>query len=252
MTQPLSGKPIPAQFQGSQARGWYEASPSFDNADVSQFLVGRARNLVYCIRDHGSRLAVIIDPHEGAELIARDLKAQGYTLTEIWLTHTHWDHIGGIRACAQVAGARLPVRSHSKELTRLAIASRDPDLLAAPFEWKDGQITTQVDLGTTPVTLHLTPGHSPGEVCYEVPLGEHNAILTGDALFIGDCGRTDLPGGDPKQLWQSLAHLSTLSDHTLVLPGHHYSPPLAAWMGEQKMSNPALNCKTLEEFLALP
>ena len=105
-----------------------------------------------------------------------------------------------------------------------------------------------IQVGAIPITLIHTPGHSPGSQCLLVG----DQLLSGDTLFIGACGRCDLPGGDPKELYHSLSQrLKKLDDHTRVYPGHNYAPVVQSTIAEEKQRNPFLHAATLEEFLQL-
>ena len=105
-----------------------------------------------------------------------------------------------------------------------------------------------VQVGALPVTLLHTPGHTPGSQCLLV----NGHLLTGDTLFVRACGRCDLPGGDPRQLFESLTKkLKTLEEATIVCPGHHYTKELTSTIAEEKRSNPFLQPGTVEEFLRL-
>jgi len=105
-----------------------------------------------------------------------------------------------------------------------------------------------VPVGRLEVTLIHTPGHTPGSQCLLV----NNRLLSGDTLFIGACGRCDLPGGDPMLLYESLTkRLKPLHDKTVLCPGHNYAEVPTVELGEEKRTNPFLSAHTLEEFLRL-
>lgn len=95
----------------------------------------------------------------------------------------------------------------------------------------------------------LTPGHTPGSICILV---NNEAIITGDTLFIGDCGRTDLPGGNLTQMYNTLHYkIKSLPDHLIVYPGHNYGNKPFDTLGNQKLTNKTLVVKNLEEFSRL-
>lgn len=124
-------------------------------------------------------------------------------------------------------GRRLPIR---------------PDL-----EVTDG---SQLMVGTIVLSFLLTPGHTPGGICIIV---DGEALLTGDTLFIGDCGRTDLPGGDLEEMFQTLQKkIRTLSDNLIVYPGHDYGDKPFDTLGNQKRTNKTLKVKSLQEFSLIP
>jgi glyoxylase-like metal-dependent hydrolase (beta-lactamase superfamily II) len=105
----------------------------------------------------------------------------------------------------------------------------------------------KIDIGGVEVQLLHTPGHTPGSQCFLVD----KRIVSGDTLFIGSCGRIDLPGSDPEQMYYSLTQkLMALPDETILFPGHNYSVQPTSTMGEQKQSNPYLQFHSLKQFLA--
>ncbi|MBK1619309.1 hypothetical protein CKO42_12850 [Lamprobacter modestohalophilus] len=105
----------------------------------------------------------------------------------------------------------------------------------------------RIRLGATEITCIATPGHSPGGACYQLP----GQLFTGDTLFVYGCGRCDLPGGDPEQMFQSLQRLKAeIPDETTLLPGHHYAAATTSTMGEQRRANPFLHFNDAEAFCA--
>jgi len=106
-------------------------------------------------------------------------------------------------------------------------------------------------LGEIRIRLLHTPGHTPGSQCFLVEEAGHAAhLVSGDTLFLGSCGRVDLPGSDPEAMYRSLnGTLKQLPDETLLFPGHQYASEPSSTMGEQKRRNPFLRVATLEQFL---
>lgn len=115
----------------------------------------------------------------------------------------------------------------------------------APVEVAGG--TTTTDASSQHHRAALRPGHTIAGISYMVP----GAVFTGDTLFVGGCGRTDFPGGNPHVLWQSLSRLSALPDETRVYPGHNYGETPTSTIGWERATNPYLRCRTEEEFVAL-
>jgi glyoxylase-like metal-dependent hydrolase (beta-lactamase superfamily II) len=108
-----------------------------------------------------------------------------------------------------------------------------------------------IQLGEIRIRLLHTPGHTPGSQCFLVEeAGRPGALVSGDTLFLGSCGRVDLPGASPEDMYRSLNHvLRALPDETLLYPGHLYSPEAVGTMGEQKRVNPFLRVANLDQFL---
>jgi glyoxylase-like metal-dependent hydrolase (beta-lactamase superfamily II) len=105
-----------------------------------------------------------------------------------------------------------------------------------------------IEVGDIAVTCLHTPGHTPGSQCFLV----HGRLVAGDTLFLEGCGRTDLPGGDPEQMYDSLMHrLAALPDETVLYPGHLYSADPSATLGETRQSNYVLTPRSADEWLAL-
>ena len=162
---------------------------------------------------------VIIDPGDSAERIMHFVTEQGLTIKAILLTHGHFDHIGASDALRNALS--VPVYVHEAEAPMLSDAHAN-----ASLHFFDSPITAKADhllkdgdelplLGETFTVMHL-PGHSPGAVCYFCG----NVIFSGDVLFRGSYGRTDLPGGDPIAMRRSLRKLGTLTKDYTVYPGH--------------------------------
>lgn len=186
------------------------------------------------------RTCVIFDPGSEGETLVRYIEEKGYTPLAILLTHAHFDHIGAINDV--LAKWELPVYIHAKEADWLA----DPLLNgSAYFIGKQVKVTCapkclQTDkplsIGSFTFELLETPGHSPGSVSYYCEA--IGAVFSGDVLFAGSIGRTDLPGGDYEQLMQSIHdRLLALPEETVVLPGHGRETTLATEMD----TNPFLN-----------
>lgn len=168
--------------------------------------------------------AVVIDPAARGEEIARRLEENGLTLDAVLLTHAHFDHLGGLKELCRLTGA--PVYLHAADRAIVDVMSRGrmtEDPLPYPAAVEAAGLVFQV--------LH-TPGHSPGSVC----LLAGNVLFSGDTLFAGTCGRTDLPGGSEEEMLRSLRRLASLSENYDVLPGHG-PPSTLSWEGK---TNPCL------------
>jgi len=188
----------------------------------------------YLVADPQVREAVLVDPGEEAELFLDRLKAEGLRLREIWLTHAHIDHVAGVSAVKAATGAPILLHPADRLLydnapTQAAMFGLHMDTLP-PVDGAlvDGQT---VSVGQFAFEVRHTPGHSPGSVSF---IG-HGLAFSGDVLFAGSVGRTDLPGGDTATLLTSIkTRLYTLPDDTAVLSGH--GP--ATTIGEEKRTNP--------------
>jgi hydroxyacylglutathione hydrolase len=206
--------------------------------DVRMFTVGPVGENCFLLRADGSDRALIVDPGEEAERILGAVDELGVTVEGILLTHTHFDHIGAVAPVAKATGA--PVWCPEIEVPVLAdINSFVPWPGFGPFEDYDADHTVsggeKLELAGLEIDVIFTPGHSPGHVAYSVPSGL--ALFSGDVLFQGSVGRTDLPGGDWGTLLESIRTL--VEGHppeTKVYPGHMGITTL----GAEQASNPFL------------
>jgi len=188
--------------------------------------------------DEVTHEAVVVDPGDNiAEILSR-LQKHGLTLRQIVITHAHIDHVGGAALLKKATGA--PVFLNQNDLGLLGAMEMQADWLGVPTpevgspdaSAEDG---LTVGLATLPGEVIHTPGHTPGSICLLFP--QQQLLLAGDTLFAGSIGRTDLPGGDGRQILRSLRdRLMVLPDKTRVLPGHGPDTTI----GEEKQSNPFL------------
>ena len=188
----------------------------------------------YLVADPAVREAVLVDPGEESGLFLDRLKADGLRLTAIWLTHAHIDHVMGVSAVKAASGAPILLHPADRPLYDKApmqaamFGLRMDELPPVDGALAEGQV---VSVGQFAFEVRHTPGHSPGSVSF---IGQRMAF-SGDVLFSGSVGRTDLPGGDMPTLTTSIrARLYSLPDDTLVLSGHGPSTTI----GEEKRSNP--------------
>jgi hydroxyacylglutathione hydrolase len=202
------------------------------------FTVGPVAENCFLLREEGSDRALIVDPGEEAPRILSAVEELGVNVEAILLTHTHFDHIGAVTPVAEATGAT--VYCPEIEVPVLAdIMSYVPFPGFGPYESYEADETVaggeKLDLAGLDIDVIFTPGHSPGHVSYSVP--DHQALLSGDVLFQGSVGRTDLPGGDWATLLESIRTLvDTLPAETTVYPGHMGITSL----GAERQSNPFL------------
>jgi hydroxyacylglutathione hydrolase len=207
--------------------------------DVRCLTVGPLAENCWIARAGGHDRAIVVDPGDEADRIQATLAEMGVTVEAILLTHTHFDHVGAVAPLARATGA--PVHCPELEVAVLADINafvRFPGF--GPFESYDADATLsggeRLELAGLEIDVLFTPGHSPGHVSFSIP-GER-ALLSGDVLFAGSVGRTDLPGGDTATLMRSIQGLlETLSDDTQVCPGHMG----ATTLGRERETNPFLH-----------
>jgi hydroxyacylglutathione hydrolase len=206
--------------------------------DVRTFTVGPVQENCHIARREDSGEAIVIDPGEEAPRLLEALEALELNVAAILLTHTHFDHVGAVAPLARATGA--DVWCPELEVPVLADIMRFvPWPGFGPYDSYDAEHTVaggeQLELAGFDIDVLFTPGHSPGHVTYSIP-AEH-AIFSGDVLFQGSIGRTDLPGGDHATLMQTLATLvEALPDETVVYPGHMGNTTI----GRERATNPFL------------
>jgi hydroxyacylglutathione hydrolase len=205
--------------------------------DVRMFTVGPVAENSYIFRRDGADRALIIDPGDEAEKLLGAIEQLGVTLEGILLTHTHFDHVGAVAPVARATGAEVWVPE--KEAFVLADINSFLWPGFGPFESYEAEHTLQggerLELAGFEIDVLATPGHSPGHVTFSIP--DEQAIFSGDVIFQGSVGRTDLPGGDWGTLLESIRTLvETLPAETAVYPGHMGVTSLAA----ERATNPFL------------
>jgi len=208
--------------------------------DARYLTVGMVQENTWIARRDGADTAVLVDPGDEPDRIRAALDDLGVkTVEAILLTHCHFDHVGAVAPMAKATGA--PVYCPQIEVPVLAdIMSWVPWPGIGPFESYEADETLaggeKLQLAGLEIDVLFTPGHSPGHLVYSIP--SEGAILSGDVLFQGSIGRTDLPGGDHQRLLQSIAELlEALPDETDVLPGHMGPTTL----GAERRTNPFLH-----------
>jgi hydroxyacylglutathione hydrolase len=189
-----------------------------------------ADNFSYIIADVTTREAAVVDPSFNAGEITRILKAENLRLKYIVNTHGHSDHTVGNEELRAIFNAKTIAHRLSR--------------VNADVEVDDGNT---IHVGDVSIKVIYTPGHTTDSICLLV---DRKKLLTGDTLFVGECGRTDLPGGNSRSMHDSLFNkLLKLDDNVEVYPGHDYGPKPYSTIGEEKQSNYTLQPRTLTEFI---
>jgi hydroxyacylglutathione hydrolase len=206
--------------------------------DVRMFTVGPVQENTFIFRRDGSDEALIVDPGEEAPKLLDALSALKLDLKGILLTHTHFDHVGAVAPVATATNAEVWVPEIEKPVLA-DIMSFVPWPGFGPYESWDAEHTVaggeKLELAGFEIDVIFTPGHSPGHVTYSI--ADEAAAFSGDVLFQGSVGRTDLPGGDWPTLLDSIRGLvDSLPEETKVFPGHMGLTTL----GAERASNPFL------------
>lgn len=197
--------------------------------------LGPMENFIYLIEDRASGRAAVVDPAWDVPSIVALAADRGVQITDVLLTHSHHDHINGLEELLRTEDARLHLlkpeaQFWGRELERPAL-HHGGDLIR---------------LGDTEIEVMHTPGHTPGSACYR--MGDD--VITGDTLFVFGCGRCDLKGGDPEQMYHTLKHMMTqLPGTAMIHPGHNYAVKSVSTLEEQAEGNPFLHFTELDRFI---
>ncbi|HEX9798315.1 MAG TPA: MBL fold metallo-hydrolase [Anaerolineales bacterium] len=211
-----------------------------DDLEILSFALGPAQANAYLLGDRQSGRAVVIDPAWDGAFLLETAAARGWRVGQIWLTHAHFDHLGGAAALADGARQPVPVALHPADHPLWQMHGG-----AAPFGYTDfdpGPEPTvdlfdgmELRLGPALFTAIHAPGHTPGHMLFYCQALA--SLFCGDLIFAGSVGRTDLPGGNGEQLMASIQrHVLSLPDETRLLPGH--GPETT--VGRERASNPFL------------
>jgi len=217
---------------------------------LRQIQIGPMANYVYLIGDMETREVMVVDPAWDVPAILDIVDRDDMKLTGALVTHFHPDHIGG-----ELFGHNIPGVPQLLELRPVKIlmhkdeapyVKRTLGLESSDFTPVDGETTIHV--GKIPVRILHTPGHTPGSLCFLVG----GNLVSGDTLFIGSCGRVDLPGSNPSDLYYSLTQkLKKLPDDTVLYPGHNYAPQNTSTIAKEKKTNVFMRFDRLEDFLQM-
>jgi hydroxyacylglutathione hydrolase len=197
---------------------------------LEQVPVGSYKNFTYIVADRASGESAMVDPAWEIQSLLSRIRESNLHLKYILNTHAHFDHVQGNSEISQKTGAAIVM--HQTSFARKDIGVNDGDQLML------GQ--------NTRLKFIHTPGHSPESMCIQV---NDFALLTGDTLFIGECGRVDLPGGDPSALYDSFEKIRNLNPDLIVYPGHDYGKTPFATLGEELRTNYTLARKSREDFV---
>lgn len=207
-------------------------------------------NFVYAIGDRQTGEALLVDPAYDVNGLVDVLEADGMMCTGVLATHYHPDHVGGsmmgfdlegIAALLDRVDVPIHVQADEAEYVKKVTGVEDTSLVSH-------QSGDMVSVGAVEIELIHTPGHTPGSQCFLVD----GRLVAGDTLFLDGCGRTDLPGSDPEQMYESLTtRLGRVDDDTVLYPGHQYSADSSATMGITRQRNIVYRPNSKDQWMAM-
>lgn len=194
-----------------------------------QVAVGTFQNFAYIIGDEKTKTGAIVDPAWEVDKLLKTASELGMKVSYVINTHSHHDHIQGNNHVVSQTGAKVVMHEQASEKKDIAV--------------KDGYT---LEIGSLKAKVIHTPGHCPDHICILVD----GKLLTGDTLFVGECGRTDLAGGNPGEMYDSLFHkILPLEDSIEVYPGHDYGKKPSSTIGYERANNYTLKPRTREDFI---
>ncbi len=198
--------------------------------------LGPMENFIYLLHDHASNTAALVDPAWEVDKILRLAQQKNIKITDILLTHSHHDHINGLEQMLNSTDAQVHLLKEEAKFWG--------ENLSKPMLHHGGDT---LKLGNSEIKILHTPGHTPGSACFY--LGSD--LIAGDTLFVFGCGRCDLPGGDPEQMFHTLNRIKTeLPAATILHPGHNYAPQApTSTLHEQCEGNPFLHFDLANDFM---
>jgi hydroxyacylglutathione hydrolase len=196
---------------------------------VDQLRLGPFLNFSYLVVDRSGGEAIVVDPSYGVEPLLAAIDRRSAKVRYVLNTHSHADHIAGNADVVERTGAKIVAHRNVPFPTDRAVDEGDV-----------------IEAGGLHVEVLFTPGHTQDSVLYVF----HGHVATGDTLFVGECGRTDLAGGDPSLMYDTLlGRVVRLDDALVVLPGHDYGVTPTSTIGREKRENYTLQPRTREEFV---
>lgn len=213
-------------------------------------VAGQMVNFCYLIGDRAAGRALLVDPAWDVRSLLQIAENDGMEVEGALATHYHPDHIGGdlfglpvegVSELLELKGVKVHIHKTEADGVKRLTGASDSDLVL--HEGGD-----KVTVGGVEIELLHTPGHTPGSQCFLVD----DRLIAGDTLFVEGCGRVDLPGSDPEQMYRSLTErLTRLPNEVILYPGHDYGRKPNSTLGEERQNNTYLRVPTLEDWLRL-
>jgi glyoxylase-like metal-dependent hydrolase (beta-lactamase superfamily II) len=202
---------------------------------IKTFDIGPMQNLIYVITDNDTKESAIVDPAWDMTEIYEYLKNNNLVLKKILLTHSHNDHVNAVDEVLDKFDTQIHINKKEK-----VFWAKDYDNFSINY---GGDI---IYLGKTQIKSLHTPGHTPGSTCYYIG----SNLIAGDTLFVFGCGRCDLHGGNPEEMYHTLKDIkNNLDSETIILPGHNYSIKKQSSLKEEINGNPFMHFNKVDKFI---
>ena len=225
------------------------SEPAQDDLYLEQLLCGQMQNFVYVVGSKRTREVALVDPAWAIDALLDHVEERGLTPVAALVTHYHQDHVGGeifghrIEGISELLARKgMKIYAHKNEADGLKQVTGISESDLARVESGD-----KLRLGDVEIEFLHTPGHTPGSQCFRA----RNALVSGDTLFIQGCGRVDLPGADPDDMFRSLQKLNSLPGDTVLYPGHDYGGGPHLPLSETRRVNPYLRIPDLKTWREL-
>jgi hydroxyacylglutathione hydrolase len=203
--------------------------------EIISLELGPMENFVYLIHDRATARAAVVDPAWDVPAILDAASVRGLKITDMLLTHSHQDHVNGVEQLLESCDAQVHLLKPEADFWGKRLAALKPH--------HGGD---RIALGASEIEILHTPGHTPGSACYRLD----DELITGDTLFVFGCGRCDLRGGNPEQMFGTLKRMrENLPQHTVIHPGHNYSETAVSTLGEQAQGNPFMQFDDMQQFV---
>ncbi|HUY64898.1 MAG TPA: MBL fold metallo-hydrolase [Acidimicrobiales bacterium] len=235
---------------GDESRFYFRQLLSGRDFATEDAVAGQMVNFTYLVGDRQRGEAVMVDPAYDVDALLGILAADGMRCVGVLATHYHADHVGGSLMGYPIQGVTdllerqsvpIHVQRHEAPWVLRSTGIGEDDLT----QHDSGDVVT---VGDVDIELVHTPGHTPGSQCFFV----EGRLVSGDTLFLDGCGRTDLPGGDPEQMYESLTtRLARFGDETVLYPGHLYSPEASASLGQTRSRNYVFRLRSPEQWMTM-
>ena len=217
-----------------------------DELLIQQYAIGRMQNFTYVVGSSTTREVVLVDPAWDIDALLERIDEQDLVLKGALITHYHPDHCGGRMGGGNVEGVAALLEKRGVKVYANKVETDGLKKITGISESDVVRVGSgdKLDVGLIEIEFLHTPGHTPGSQCFRVK----DTLISGDTLFISSCGRVDLAGSSKDDMYYSLQKLKTLSDDTLLLPGHHYEGLPSATMAEVKAQNLYLRVDSMETW----